>query len=233
MPKFRGAPTTDQQILNAYEETKSGQKVADRFNIGVTTVLRVLKSHGIERTGLGDYRKTMGDVKTEPYIGVYKGSHEEILTWYAEGLSMRHIAKKIGRSTRVVQKIVSRAEASRPFRATGADHSMWVGGRLDAGSGYIRQWISPDDPLASMRDHQGYIKEHRLVLARKLGRPLLETETVHHIDGDRDNNTPSNLELRQGQHGSGVVMYCMKCGSHDIGHTTIGSSVSVSDPEEC
>lgn len=38
-------------------------------------------------------------------------------------------------------------------------------------------------------------KEHRLVMERELGRPLHANENVHHIDGDRLNNDPSNLEL--------------------------------------
>ena len=38
-------------------------------------------------------------------------------------------------------------------------------------------------------------KEHRLVMERKLGRKLHGSENVHHIDGDRQNNDPSNLEL--------------------------------------
>ena len=37
--------------------------------------------------------------------------------------------------------------------------------------------------------------EHRLVLARLLGRPLLPDETVHHRNGDRLDNRVDNLEL--------------------------------------
>jgi hypothetical protein len=37
--------------------------------------------------------------------------------------------------------------------------------------------------------------EHRYVMSKILGRNLVKGESVHHIDGNRLNNNPSNLEL--------------------------------------
>jgi hypothetical protein len=82
--------------------------------------------------------------------------------------------------------------------------------------GYWQAFVEPDDPMAVMRGKSGYVAEHRLVLARKLGRPLLASETVHHIDGDRGNNAPENLQLRQGRHGKHVVFVCCDCGSRNV-----------------
>jgi len=50
----------------------------------------------------------------------------------------------------------------------------------------------PDHPNA---DRFGWVHEHVVVAARALGRGIPPGAEVHHIDGDKYNNAPSNLVL--------------------------------------
>jgi len=57
--------------------------------------------------------------------------------------------------------------------------------------GYIKLY----HPENSMADKRGEVYEHRLIMAKKLGRPLKSWEHIHHKDRNRSNNSINNLEL--------------------------------------
>ena len=64
--------------------------------------------------------------------------------------------------------------------------------------GYIRVRIYPENPFFVMTDHLGYVCEHRLIMAKHLGRPLKRKEIVHHNNEKRDDNRIENLRLFKG-----------------------------------
>lgn len=53
--------------------------------------------------------------------------------------------------------------------------------------------VVKEHPYASK---YGYVLHHRIVMENILGRLLTPSEVVHHIDHDKRNNIPENLELK-------------------------------------
>lgn len=76
-------------------------------------------------------------------------------------------------------------------RQTGPANHSWNGGRISTAGGYVKV-KTPGHPKA---DAGGYVLEHRRVMEQQIGRQLLPHERVHHKNGKRDDNAPSNLEL--------------------------------------
>ncbi len=81
------------------------------------------------------------------------------------------------------------------FAQRGEKNCKWKGGKIYQ-KGYVFLALKPDDFFYPMTDDDGYVREHRLVMAKALGRCLQSWEIVHHKNGIKDDNRyPDNLEL--------------------------------------
>lgn len=69
--------------------------------------------------------------------------------------------------------------------------SNWKGGKCTNSQGYIYVYC-PEHPHAT-RD--GYVREHRIVMERHIGRVLQPKERVHHINEIKTDNRIENLML--------------------------------------
>lgn len=182
---------TDKEWLrNKYiDEGKSGQEIADEIGVSKYSVYRALKRHGI------DTRKRTSKY---PILMDREWLHDQYII---QEKSMKIIAEEVGCSVGVVHShLVAKDIPTRSIRKSvklagndkrsGKNHPYWKGGRRIS-AGYV--WIySPDHPSSNST---GYVQEHRLIAEDMIGRALTSKEIVHHIDGNKQNNDPSNLQI--------------------------------------
>jgi len=142
----------------------------------------------------------IGEIRQDKEIG-YKGTYKRI--WQAcidcgkeRWVALRgNIPKSIrcqSCSNKRPEKVAKMLEHR--IMPKGANSPTWKGGRHSS-FGYIHVWIASDDFFHPMVSKTGYVPEHRLVMARHIGRCLQTWELVHHKNSIRDDNRIENLEL--------------------------------------
>ena len=171
-------PEQQQAILASYQRTNSTRMTADALGIAMYRVQTVVRNAGLQFS-----RST---------VGVCYRRRDDLIQWAKEGISVSEMARRLGANRRHVAKFLRDYDLERtPFQQIGPNAANWRGGQMTDKDGYILR-LATDHPH---KDRHGYVREHRLVMEAKLGRLLLTSEVVHHIDGNRANNHPDNLEL--------------------------------------
>lgn len=117
-----------------------------------------------------------------------------ILNLAREGKTSAEIGQVTGKTPKAIQKFFRRYDFPDLHNIEVRrmqEQPMWNGGeKLMKGYTYRR---TPDHPNGTK--HGNYVAVHRLVMEEKLGRYLLPTEVVDHIDGNIQNNHPDNLRV--------------------------------------
>ncbi|MDG1996122.1 MAG: HNH endonuclease [Emcibacteraceae bacterium] len=110
-------------------------------------------------------------------------------------LASSEIAMILDENPKYIQKMMLKYDLPRLGKNVVPSHlnSFYKCGRHINKDGYASVLCPPE--FHGMKNKNGRVLEHRLVVARKIKRNLLPLEVVDHIDGIRLHNDPSNLRL--------------------------------------
>ena len=209
--KNRPVPLSDeelQQFVRRYEAGEYVEALAAEAGYSWAGMHAALKRHGVKfrgRRGPSPKKVTVDDPRAKKAFRLRD-----------QGMGYVRAAAEAGLASITLRRLLVESGRDPRARWKGEGAPNWKGGRQRTAGGYVKAKPREDDPVGGMCQKDGYVLEHRLVMARSLDRPLTARESVHHINGKCDDNRLENLQLRSGKHGNGQKFRCADCGSHNI-----------------
>lgn len=193
-------------ILKKYSGGSRTSELSAHYKIDRGTILDIVRRNGGEvRLQKNASGRPPSTIHLEDKI---------VQIYHEQKISQSQIAKIVGVSQSVISRVFRKNKLT-PHKHQAPKRELspfWKGG-VTYRDGYVYEM---SDEFPTMCQTTGYIPQHRLVMARYLGRSLYDFETVHHIDNNRKNNELSNLQLRIGNHGKYSAYVCDVCGSDKI-----------------
>lgn len=163
----------DKNVLyQLYEvEKKSTKQIGEILGCSFTRVSRWLRKFGIKARPFS----TRG---LQPRLGAKLSDETK------QKIGLGHKGKKLSPEHRA--KVIKTLNHEK-----GDKNPAWKGGRLKNTEGYVLIY----KPSHQRSSSTGYVLEHISVMEKHLGRKVEEPETIHHINGVKDDNRIKNLML--------------------------------------
>lgn len=178
------------EIVRRYRNGESADVLAKEWGVTYQVIQRRLRKLGIPLRGRGP--SAAGRLKISESRAA-KIDEKLLRTLHSQGMSTREIAETLGSvSEEAVRRRMKALELPRLAPKARPDRNhFWNGGLAVDSDGYILQH-APGHPHATTG---GYVRQHRLVMEKSLGRILEPSEVVDHMNGDPSDNRPENLRV--------------------------------------
>jgi transposase len=172
-----------QRMVQDYLGGTHSTVLANRYGVTQPTIAYWLRKRNVRIRSRSETNRMRAPVNIERLIRLVD----------AADLSQRGIAALLGVSLPTIERTLRRIglKSKRGRGSPLEKNYFWAGGERREKEGYILL-KSPNHPHATA---SGYVREHRLVMEKVVGRYLRPSEVVHHRDGNPRNNAPDNLEL--------------------------------------
>lgn len=182
---------SDEELERAYWiEGRTLREMCDVIGVKNTiTAAKILQERGISTN-----KNEAKAAKTK--LGLSEEQFKDrLIAEYNSGKSMAEIAGIFGVTPSCIRKYfvkynIDRRKGWEHFATNPHNNPKWRGGKKTIKDGYVLVYC-PEHPRAIGK----YVYEHHLVMEEYMGRYLRRGEVVHHIDGDKHNNSINNLML--------------------------------------
>ena len=177
------------EIRDRYEAGASLLDLSKLVGLSPQTIGRRLTAMGVQLRGMAKSEQTRRKLSAAKRLDLPEDRLREL---HAQRMSCREMAEVFGCQEEAIRmRLIELGLERLPAKARPEKNYFWQGGYSVDEEGYILE-KRPDHPQATTG---GYVRQHRLVMEKMLGRYLTPQEVVDHKNRDTSDNDPGNLEL--------------------------------------